>query len=261
MRVIFLKILKIFNFNFKIKHHYTGFNFELNSYLHKGYWFYGKKREFNTVQNFLKLIKPGDTIIEIGGHIGYFSTLFMKIAGAQGAVFVFEPSKENLAYLKKNVDNLPENLGSKVRIVEKGVGDLSGVLDFYLDPITGQNNSFVQDFDGFYANRKFSADKNAELIKVQVPIVQLDEYLSSDDQCPNFVKIDVEGFELNVVRGMTKTIEKYSPAIMIEIQKDEEAIIQYFLNIGYSVYNDEFKLIRSFNEYYDLKTPNLFFVK
>jgi hypothetical protein len=49
MRKIILFILKNIKFDFKLKHHYTGFNFLLNSYYHKGYWYYGSKREYSTI--------------------------------------------------------------------------------------------------------------------------------------------------------------------------------------------------------------------
>ena len=79
MRKIILFILKNLKFDFKLKHHYTGFNFLLNSYYHKGYWYYGSKREYSTIENFFKIIQKGDYVIEVGGHIGYFSTLFSNI--------------------------------------------------------------------------------------------------------------------------------------------------------------------------------------
>jgi len=221
MRRIVLLILKKIRFNFKLKHHYTGFSFRLNSYYHKGYWYYGSKREKNTVEKFISIIKNGDYVIEIGGHIGYFSTLFSSIIGPNGKLDVFEPSAENLKYLRENISLLPSELSKMVSIIEKGVGNENTFLNFYIDPITGQNNSFVKDFDGFYENRKLSADRNAELLTVSVPVIRLDDYLLSNAKFPNFIKIDVEGFEYNVILGAQRTIEKYRPNFMIEVQRDE----------------------------------------
>jgi FkbM family methyltransferase len=216
MRRIFLHLLKKFRFNFKLKHHYTGYSFLLNSYFHKGYWFHGKRREFNTVQNFIQLINKGDYIFEVGGHIGYFSTLFASLTGETGKVVVFEPSPDNLSYLKNNVKLLPLDLQNIITIVPKGVGDKCDDLTFYIDPITGQNNSFVENFDGFFENRKYSGDPNATLIQKLVNVVTLDQYLvESNDEPPKFIKIDVEGFELNVVKGMQKLLSNYSPILMI----------------------------------------------
>jgi FkbM family methyltransferase len=260
MRKLVLFFIKNIKFNFKLNHHYTGFKFFLNLYHHKGYWYYGAKREYSTVQNFFKIIQRGDYVIEIGGHIGYFSTLFSNIIGPDGKLDVFEPSGDNLKYLYKNIALLPPELASMVSVIEKGVGDENTYLDFHVDPITGQNNSFIKDFNGFYENRKLSADKYAQLNTVSVPVLRLDDYLNKSLKVPNFIKIDVEGFEYNVIDGAKGSIQKYRPNFMIEIQKDEKEIISYFLSIGYNIFNDHWTEIASWNEFLRFKTPNIFFI-
>ena len=259
IRKIALKLLKLTAFDFKISHHYTKHNFFLNSYQHKGYWYYGKKREEESVKNFMNWINNGDFVLEIGGHIGYFTTLFAKLVGENGKVDVFEPSNKNISYLSKNIQNLPEKLKKNVSIIEKGAGDTDDTLEFFIDPITGQNNSFVKNFDGFFNNRKFSAETNVELISEQVLVIKLDSYFLDKSKFPNFVKIDVEGFEWNVIKGFKNTIELYKPSLMIEIQADQESIINYFIEINYNIFNDKMHEIKSINDYNKLKTPNIFF--
>jgi hypothetical protein len=117
-----------------------------------------------------------------------------------------------------------------------------------------------KDFEGFYENRKHSAEKNAKLLTVKAPVIRLDDYLQNKTRHPNFIKIDVEGFEYNVIIGARVTIEKYKPSFMIEIQKDENKIISYFLSVGYNIYNDQWVKILSFDDYLKFKTPNLFFL-
>jgi FkbM family methyltransferase len=253
LRKIVLKTLKVLNFNMTIKHHYTKDNLYLNSYLHKGYWFHGKHREFNTIKLFYDLINKGDFVLEIGGHIGYFTQLFRYLVGEEGKVEVFEPSAENLIYLERNSKSY-----KNIKIVKKGAGNANEELTFYIDPITGQNNSFVPDFEGYYYNRKFSGDTHAELKKVVVPVVKLDDHLGND--FPRFIKIDVEGFEWNVVMGLFKTIETARPNFMIEIQKDQQVIIEHFLNAGYSIMNERKEVILSFPDYQKLRTTNIFFI-
>lgn len=70
----------------------------------------------------------------------------------------------------------------------------------------------------------------------------------------------VEGFEFNVIIGAKDTIEKYKPSLMIEIQKNENEIISYFLSIGYNIFNDNWVKISSFDDYLKFKTPNIFFL-
>src|SRR5207247_9235861 len=85
-----------------ITHHFTGDKVFLHSFKHKGYWFDGKKREKDTMELFRRLIRPADTIIEIGGHIGYVSLYFANLAN-KVSVYVFEPGTNNLPYLKYDV--------------------------------------------------------------------------------------------------------------------------------------------------------------
>lgn len=259
LRKTVLKIIKATAFDTTIKHHYTGRKFILNTYNHKGYWYHGVNREANTIKIFQSWIKPGDYALEIGAHIGYFSTLYAHLVGENGKVDVFEPSEKNAKYLEKNIGFLPNNLGDKLTVIKKGAGDVNQKLTFYIDPISGQNNSFVPEFQGFIDSRENSADKSVQIIEETVDVITLDNYFSGADKLPDFVKIDVEGFEWNVVQGFKQSIEKSKPAMMIEIQADANKIFDYFYSIGYMIYNDRLEEIRTFSEYKEKKTPNIFF--
>lgn len=259
IRKIALKVLKATAFDVKIRHHLTKSKFLINTYHHKGYWYYGSKREEESIKVFRSWIKPEQFVLEIGGHIGYFSTFYAFIVGAKGKVDVFEPSMLNARYLNRNIKLLPSYLNTIISVVNKGAGDEKGVFDFYIDPITGQNNSFVKDFEGFYENRKNSAEGKTELIHDSIAVIRLDDYFENKTRLPDFVKIDVEGFEWNVIKGFEKTIIKTHPKMMIEVQRDVEKIIPFFKNIGYSIYNDRQIEIIDIDDYFVKKTPNLFF--
>lgn len=259
LRKIALLILKITAFDKIIKHHFTKNKFLLNTYNHKGYWYFGAKREQNTIKQFQDWIKPNDYVLEIGGHIGYFTTFYADIVGVNGKVDVFEPSEINTKYLIKNIEFLQPELQQIVTLVKKGAGDIDGVLDFYIDPISGQNNSFVKNFEGFIINRKVSAETKVELIIESVEVVKLDTYFQNAIKFPDFVKIDVEGFEWNVIEGFKEIITKQHPNFMIEIQADSVSIINFFKENGYKIYNDEMLEIENHMEYLNKKSPNIFF--
>jgi len=79
-RRLFLPVLKRLSPGvITIKHHYTKDKMILDFFNHKGYWFYGKKREKGTMSLFADLISEGTTIVEAGGHIGYLSLYFSKL--------------------------------------------------------------------------------------------------------------------------------------------------------------------------------------
>lgn len=259
IRKLSLKLLKATAFNASIKHHFTNRKFLLNTYNHKGYWYYGKKREEETISVFQKWIEKGNYVLEIGGHIGYFTTFYADLVGAKGKVDVFEPSETNLFYLNKNIENLPKELSAMTTVVTKGAGDVNETLNFYIDPISGQNNSFVENFDGFLSSRKLSADSSTEIIVSKVEVITLDSYFETATQFPDFVKIDVEGFEWNVLQGFKNIIQKHHPRIMVEIQSEAENIIKFFKENGYTIYNDKLQEIVGYVDYQNKKSANIFF--
>lgn len=258
LRTVILKIVKATAFDTTIKHHYTNRKFLLNTYNHKGYWYHGANREANTVKMFQSWVKPGNYVLEIGAHIGYFSTLYADLVGKNGKVDVFEPSDKNAKYLEQNIGYLGD-LASIVSVVKKGAGDVNEQLTFYIDPISGQNNSFVPEFDGFITSREKSAESHAEIITEIVDVITLDSYFESATRFPNFVKIDVEGFEWNVVQGFKTTIAKAKPSLMIEIQADADKIFEFFYSQGYTIFNDRLEVIGTFAEYASKRSPNIFF--
>lgn len=253
IRKLAIKVLKLFSKDISITHHYTGDKVRLHSFAHKGYWFHGKNREVNTMKTFKKLISEKDTIMEVGGHIGYICLYFSQLAG-KGSVIVFEPGVNNLPYLKKNVGQK-----KNVRIVEKGVGNETGQKTFYIESLTGQNNTFVKDFEGFESNKK-NAGVDASYQEVTVEIVKLDEFIKDEKVgVPNFIKIDVEGFEYNVLLGMTEILSAGKTKIMVEIQANYKEIYDLFRQHHYNVYDDQLNLLTDYNAY--LKAaPNRFFI-
>ncbi len=82
--MLLIPLIKKFDFKIKIKHDLTGRDFHLNTWMHRGYWFYGENREKSEIQAYKKMIHSGDRVLEIGGHIGYLTQLFEELAGRGG---------------------------------------------------------------------------------------------------------------------------------------------------------------------------------
>ena len=108
-RLILPLFAKINPGNITIRHHFTDQKFYLHSFRHKNYWVHGKKREQTTMDLFEILIDFGDTVIELGAHIGYISLYFAKLVGDNGNVVVFEPGPDNFKYLYRNVSQNKNN--------------------------------------------------------------------------------------------------------------------------------------------------------
>jgi FkbM family methyltransferase len=222
-----------------IRHHYTGDPLRLHSFRHKGYWFYGKEREADTMLQFASLVNPGDAVFEVGGHIGYISMYLARLAGDSGSIHVFEPGPNNLPYITHNTRNRPN-----VFVEPLGVGSSCGTLPFYLEELTGQNNSFVRDFAGLRENEA-SAHVRANRAMVQVEVVTLDDFASHRNIWPNFVKVDVEGFEYEVLKGMSGLLQTKQPRLMVEVQTSESAIFEFLSDFGYFAFDPRGELLTS----------------
>lgn len=230
LRRIGLPILKRFQKDITIRHHWVvNRSLRLNSFMHKGYWYLGKKREAKSMLLFSKLIGKGMTVAEIGGHIGYLSVYFSSLVGSSGRVIVFEPGSNNLPYIKSNIHGL-EN----IVLVEKGVGAENGELMFFEDSLTGQNNSFVENFEGLRNNAEV-AFTSVSVERRTVEVTNLDSYFL--DSCPDFIKIDIEGYEYAALQGAANLLKKL-PMVMVEVQANSVEIFEIFDSLGYVIFDE-----------------------
>jgi FkbM family methyltransferase len=186
---------------------------------------------------FRRLLRPGDSVVEVGGHIGYIS-LYFKSLVQTGYVYVFEPGVNNLPYIRRNV------LSTGIRLIEKAAGDRNSQAVFYLESLTGQNNSFIRDFAGLRDNASNAYVATPKVTEVAVDMVRLDDFFEEHSIKPKLVKIDVEGFELSVLKGMAHTLRHCVPMVMVEVQADQEEVFSLLSAAGYTLFNDML-LIRS----------------
>ena len=249
LRYFVIWMLRRFPVDMHIKNPYSKKRFRLNTYNHKGYWFYGKAREEGTTNSLKRLIKNGDVVIEVGGHIGFLSHLYSQLVGIDGSVHVFEPGDNNLPYTRPNLDCL-EN----VTLYEKGCSDNSGIVAFHLDALSGQNNSILEDYDHVEATAA-SHYVSAQRVKKTIEVITLDEFIENLGAQPEHIKIDVEGAELLVVKGMSKFLGTV-PTLMIEVTRDEREVFSLMRAAGYVAYDEHLVEIQNGH----IISGNVFFI-
>jgi FkbM family methyltransferase len=149
---------------------------------------------------FRALIKPGDTVFDIGGDAGYYTLLFRKCAGESGHVVVFEPIPKAYERIK---ENLALNAFTNCTLVKEALGSQAG--------------SFVLErpFEDSRINLTKSAAGESDIT------VQVERFDTLADQLslpvPDLIKIDVEGAELEVLRGMERLVADHHPDFVIEL--------------------------------------------
>ena len=147
-----------------------------------------------------EIIKEDQVVIDVGANIGYFTTLFSKLVGKSGKVFSFEPAPNNFEFLKKNVSL--NNL-QNVTICQMAASDISEKQNLFLSTWNfGDNRLFEKPRD----------ERDLERKQVQVETVRLDEIIHEKI---DFIKIDVQGFELQVINGAKKLFDNNNDLKMI----------------------------------------------
>jgi FkbM family methyltransferase len=146
-----------------------------------------------------ELLNPGDTFIDVGAHIGWFTTIASKGVGDSGQVFAFEPYTSNAAILK---ENLAYNDCTNVRLVQVALGSQPGTLTLARG---GEDSGGVTALD-------WASDG-----RLEVPVTTLDE-AAADVGPITLMKVDVEGWEAHVLRGGARTLAR-TKYVLIELNR------------------------------------------
>jgi len=133
-----------------------------------------------------KLVRPGDTIVDIGANVGSHSIPLAKMLGTTGRVYAFEPHPRTFAYLHANA---ALNCLPNLHLYNLALGDREGEIAF-TDERSDDLNRVLLHGSG----------------SITVPIKRLDSIESLADTAIHLLKIDVEGYELFVLRGASRTL-------------------------------------------------------
>lgn len=185
------------------------------------------------MESVARIIHKGDTVIEIGAHIGYLSVHFRELVGDDGKVIVFEPGQDNRLYLKKNVacyDN--------VTVEAAAVSDFNGQSTFYVEDLSGQNNSLLPAIEMLEVNNS-SAGMNVKARPQNVTVTTLDSYCDAHNLKPSFIKIDVEGAERECLKGAKTTLQKHRPILLLEVTHHHADVDQILKEVDYVVYDEK----------------------
>jgi FkbM family methyltransferase len=167
------------------------------------YRYYYDGYEQENFEFYKQAIKPGDHVIDIGGHIGLHAVVFSKLA-FNGKVYVFEPAPNSYAIIKNTIKI--NKLEDRILLFKEAVSDKKGNTVFYINdsPLADNANSLVQ----------YRTDK--KLLKVDVPLISIDEFIA-EKNIPkiDFIKIDAEGAELDVLKGAVKCLADLKPKMTL----------------------------------------------
>ena len=137
--------------------------------------------------------KPGQSVLDVGAHIGLYALLFAKKA-AGGRIHAFEPNPDTRAALAEHVKL--NGFESAITIVPSAVAAKPGTADFFCLP-----------FEGMSRLGEPNPLLEGRAKKVQVPVTTLDDHCAANGLQPDWLRMDIEGFELGALRGARRTID------------------------------------------------------
>jgi FkbM family methyltransferase len=162
---------------------------------------------------FVRHIRPGDVVFDVGAHVGYYTLLSARLLAGEGRVVSFEPDPGNVFFLRRHV---AANRLKLACVYEAAVGAFQGTVKFSAG--TGSGTGHLAE-DG----------------RIDVRICRLDDVVAEQGANPTHIKIDVEGAELQVLQGGRETLIRARPIIFLSTHgSDVHAACRQFLSeLGY----------------------------
>jgi FkbM family methyltransferase len=149
------------------------------------------------------VLRPGDVFFDVGANVGFFAMLAARIVGPTGSALAFEPVPANVAQVRANARR---NQLDNVTVFELAVGAADGTATLSLAAHPGG------------AALASAAPPPDPIGSIVVAVASIDALLAAGRvPPPDVVKIDVEGAEEDVLRGMATTLQEHRPVVLCEI--------------------------------------------
>jgi FkbM family methyltransferase len=150
-----------------------------------------------------RILRPGDIFYDVGSNIGFFSLIAARLVGPTGRVIAIEPVPGNAAVIGRN---MRRNGFTQVQVLEIALGAEPGIAELHVTRHPG---------GATLSTTEIPPDATG---KIWVTVKTMDELtLTEKLGNPRLIKVDVEGTELEVMKGMTRTLSELKPAILFEI--------------------------------------------
>ena len=177
------------------------------------------------VRFYSQFMGEGDLCFDVGAHMGNRAEIFL---GTGTKVVAVEPQSDCIDYMKRKFFGNP-----RITLINKGLSDREGELVFHICEDASTISTFSEKWKtGRFSNYNWNKSK-------KIPVTTLDALIEKNG-LPVFCKIDVEGYEYNVLKGLSQPIPIISFEFTQEFFVDSKDCIDYLNTLGYARYNCSF---------------------
>ncbi len=197
------------------------FSIKLGNFLYKNafslyrplYTLFKNRQDAFEISLLKEHIKQGQVVVDIGANIGFYAKILAEIVGDNGRVHCFEPDRTNYKYLKEFIDK-----DKRIVHYNAAVGASASTLKIYLS-------------DTLNVDHRTYEPEHYDRVE-EIPCVAIDAIF--ENQPIDFIKMDIQGYEHEALKGMKKTFEK-NPSLKIisefwpyGLRKSGSSALQYF---------------------------------
>jgi len=159
-----------------------------------------KVHEPLATQLLLQILRPGMNVVDIGSNIGYYALLEARLIGPHGKVVAIEPMQENARHL---VQNIQANGYKNIVVHELGIADRNGMAEMNVSEKSNWHT--LSPVPWPTTQRQVCVSTLDDLVK-RLSLKRVD-----------LIRMDLEGYEITVIKGMQWTLRKYDPRLLVEI--------------------------------------------
>jgi FkbM family methyltransferase len=156
----------------------------------------GKDYDSNIAAFLKDKVLPGSICFDVGANLGVYVLQFAEWSKPNGTVIAFEPNPSTAEALRRHI--AMNKLTGRVRVVDRAVSDCAGSAEFFAAGCDGMSR--------LGAPNPLISDR---VEKVSVPITTVDEFVNRSGIVPDVMLIDVEGFEIRVLRGAREVLTRH----------------------------------------------------
>ncbi|MBK5208332.1 MAG: FkbM family methyltransferase [Flavobacteriaceae bacterium] len=178
--------------------------------------------DFNYYQHFYK-VKDEDVVMDAGANCGHLSLYYSELVGENGKIYAFEPDTFNLERIKNNI-KLNEEFANNIKIESLLLWNENKLVDFYEAGTVGSSAVWIPD--------------TAKCVKKES--IRIDDWVQRNNISKlDFIKMDIEGAEIEALEGCVQTIQNLSPNFAIasyHVVNGEQTYIkveEFFKKINY----------------------------